>query len=46
MDDKLHSEFYFYKGLSSADPQKLMKMETIHIMMIFFFVDGLHILGK
>lgn len=37
---------YYIKGLATFDSSKLMKMESSHIMMIYFFINGLHILDK
>lgn len=46
MEHNHHPEFYYIKALLSSNPSKLIKMETVHVMMLFFFIDGLHILDK
>ena len=37
---------YYMKGISLTIPDVLMRMETSHIMMLFFYIGGLHILEK
>lgn len=34
------------KGINLTIPDILMRMETSHIMMLFFYIGGLHILEK